>query len=58
MRPFRFERPADAEQAVALLGDSADARYLGGGTNLVDLMRLEVETPGVLIDVRRLRGHD
>jgi xanthine dehydrogenase YagS FAD-binding subunit len=58
MRPFRFERASDAEQAVALLDDAPDARYLGGGTNLVDLMRLGVETPGVLIDVNRLPGHD
>ena len=35
MRPFRFERAADADQAVALLSsDDGDARYLGGGTNL------------------------
>jgi xanthine dehydrogenase YagS FAD-binding subunit len=58
MRPFRFERAVDADQAVALLGDASDARYLGGGTNLVDLMRLGVETPGVLVDVNRLDGHD
>jgi len=59
MRPFRFERAADSEQAVALLAsDDADARYLGGGTNLVDLMRLDVETPRVLIDVAHLPGHD
>jgi xanthine dehydrogenase YagS FAD-binding subunit len=58
VRPFRFERAANAERAVALLSDEPGARYLGGGTNLVDLMRLGVETPGVLIDVRRLSGHD
>ncbi|MBV9810792.1 MAG: xanthine dehydrogenase family protein subunit M [Solirubrobacterales bacterium] len=58
MRPFRFERATDAQQAVALLGDASDARYLGGGTNLVDLMRLGVETPGTLIDVTRLVGYD
>jgi xanthine dehydrogenase YagS FAD-binding subunit len=58
MRPFRFERAVDADQAVALLGDASDARYLGGGTNLVDLMRLGVETPGVLVDVNRLDGHE
>jgi xanthine dehydrogenase YagS FAD-binding subunit len=58
MRPFRFERAADAEEAVALLSsDDGEARYLGGGTNLVDLMRLDVETPGVLIDVAHLHGH-
>lgn len=58
MRPFRFERAADAPHAVALLGDAGDARYLGGGTNLVDLMRLGVETPGTLIDVTRLADLD
>ena len=58
MRPFRFERATDADQAVALLGDEPEARYLGGGTNLVDLMRLGVETPGTLVDVTRLDGHD
>jgi xanthine dehydrogenase YagS FAD-binding subunit len=58
VRPFRFERASDAEQAVALVADEPEARYLGGGTNLVDLMRLGVETPAVLIDVARLGGHD
>ena len=58
MRPFRYERAADAEQAVALLAAEPEARFLAGGTNLVDLMRLGVETPGTLIDITRLRGHD
>jgi xanthine dehydrogenase YagS FAD-binding subunit len=55
VRPFEYERPADAVAAVAAMGD--DARYLGGGTNLVDLMKLGVEAPGRLIDVARL-PHD
>ncbi len=58
MRPFRYERAADAEQAVALLAAEPEARFLAGGTNLVDLMRLGVEAPGILIDVTRLRDHD
>jgi xanthine dehydrogenase YagS FAD-binding subunit len=58
MRPFRYERAADAEQAVALLAAEPEARFLGGGTNLVDLMRLGVETPGMLIDVTRLRDQN
>jgi xanthine dehydrogenase YagS FAD-binding subunit len=57
MRPFRFEHVTDAAHAVALVGAEPGARYLGGGTNLVDLMRLGVETPAVLIDVTRLPGH-
>jgi xanthine dehydrogenase YagS FAD-binding subunit len=58
VRPFRYERAGDAEDAVALLAAEPEARFLGGGTNLVDLMRLGVETPGTLIDVSRLRNHD
>src|SRR4051794_32527582 len=54
MRPFAYERPADAASAVALVSGTEHARYLAGGTNLVDLMKLEVETPGLLVDVREL----
>lgn len=59
MRPFAYERAEDAAGAVAAIQAHASdgARYLGGGTNLVDLMRLGVERPGHLIDVTRL-GHD
>jgi xanthine dehydrogenase YagS FAD-binding subunit len=58
MRPFTYERPEDAAGAVALLDDAGPAaRYLGGGTNLVDLMKLGVESPDVLVDVTRL-PHD
>ncbi|MBV9804472.1 MAG: FAD binding domain-containing protein, partial [Solirubrobacterales bacterium] len=57
MRPFRFERADGADQAIALMGAEPEARYMGGGTNLVDLMRLGVETPGVLVDVARLEQH-
>src|SRR5829696_4804809 len=55
MKPFGYERAADAVGAVALLeGAPGGARYLAGGTNLVDLMKLEVETPALLVDVRDL----
>jgi xanthine dehydrogenase YagS FAD-binding subunit len=54
VRPFAYARPGDASSAVALLAERPRARFLGGGTNLVDLMRLEVETPDLLVDVRRL----
>ncbi len=39
---------------MALLGREPESRYLAGGTNLVDLMRLGVETPATLIDVNHL----
>jgi xanthine dehydrogenase YagS FAD-binding subunit len=57
VRPFHYESPEDASGAVALLEQSPDAAFLGGGTNLVDLMRLGVATPDVLVNVARL-PHD
>lgn len=53
MTPFQFARASDAEDAVRL-GDMAGARYLGGGTNLVDLMRETIEQPASLVDVTGL----
>src|SRR4029453_18082455 len=54
MKPFRYEQPADAAAAVAMLAREPGAKLLGGGTNLVDLMRLGVETPATLVDLARL----
>jgi xanthine dehydrogenase YagS FAD-binding subunit len=54
VRPFAYARAEDAAGAVALLSGSPDGRFLGGGTNLVDLMRLGVETPDLLVDVSKL----
>ncbi|WP_330302822.1 MULTISPECIES: xanthine dehydrogenase family protein subunit M [unclassified Streptomyces] len=54
MREFGYERVLDVSGAVALLGDDPEARLLGGGTNLVDLMKAGVERPTRLIDVREL----
>ena len=54
MREFEYTRAADAATAVAEIGNGA--KFLGGGTNLVDLMKLGVEAPARLVDVRRLPG--
>lgn len=54
MRAFRYHRPADVAEAVALLDADPEAAYLGGGTNLVDLMKLGVQRPGLLVDVTGL----
>ena len=54
MKPFRYERANDASAAVALLSQEAAGAFLGGGTNLVDLMKLGVAQPEVLIDVSHL----
>jgi xanthine dehydrogenase YagS FAD-binding subunit len=54
MNPFRYERANDVPGAVAMLAAAPNGAFLGGGTNLIDLMKLEVMTPDVLVDVRRL----
>jgi len=50
MNPFTYERASDPKSALTL-GAQSGAKYLGGGTNLVDLMRETIEHPAVLIDV-------
>ena len=54
MRPFAYQRPGDVADAVTMLAQAPNGTFLAGGTNLVDLMRLGVATPDVLVDVRRL----
>jgi xanthine dehydrogenase YagS FAD-binding subunit len=51
VRPFRYERADDAAAAVQLLTAEPGAAFLAGGTNLIDLMKLGVERPELLIDV-------
>jgi xanthine dehydrogenase YagS FAD-binding subunit len=53
MTPFTYARAADAADAIRLIGQ-AQAKYLGGGTNLVDLMRETIERPATLVDVTGL----
>ncbi|MGP4014424.1 FAD binding domain-containing protein [Saccharopolyspora sp. 5N708] len=54
MRPFGYERADEISGAIASLERNPNAAFLAGGTNLVDLMKLEVVKPDELIDVRRL----
>src|SRR5438045_1371528 len=60
MNTFEFVRPADAAAAVAAAAraktaqQGAEVRFLAGGTTLIDLMKLNVETPARLLDVNRL----
>jgi xanthine dehydrogenase YagS FAD-binding subunit len=54
VREFVYDRALDVSGALALLDADPDARYLGGGTNLVDLMKTGVERPTRLVDVREL----
>jgi xanthine dehydrogenase YagS FAD-binding subunit len=54
MNPFTYSRAQDAEQAVSAVAAKPQAKFLGGGTNLIDLMKMGVETPAQLIDINRL----
>ncbi|MFJ9037574.1 FAD binding domain-containing protein [Streptomyces sp. NPDC102406] len=54
MKEFGYERALDVRGAVAVLDADPEARFLGGGTNLVDLMKTGVERPAHLVDVREL----
>jgi xanthine dehydrogenase YagS FAD-binding subunit len=60
MHAFEFVRPPDSTAAVAAAAQAktaqqgADVRFIAGGTTLLDLMKLNVETPGRLVDINRL----
>ena len=60
MHTFEFIRPADQASAIATAARSktaqqgADVRFLGGGTTVIDLMKLNVETPARVLDINRL----
>src|SRR5258707_8361778 len=53
MTPFMYTRAVDAADAIRL-ASSIQAKYLGGGTNLVDLMRETIERPSALVDITGL----
>src|SRR6266478_4004443 len=60
MKTFEFTRPADAGAAIATASHSktaqqgSDVRFIAGGTTLLDLMKLNVETPARVLDINRL----
>ncbi len=54
MRPFTYEKATSAQDAAAKVAGRPEAKFIAGGTNLLDLMKLEIETPGHLVDVTGL----
>jgi len=54
MTPFTYTRAAEPQQAVVELGLEPRGKLLGGGTNLIDLMKMGVETPTRIIDINRM----
>ena len=53
MKPFTYERVVDAREAGAAVL-RANAKFISGGTNLLDLMKLEIEQPAHLVDISQL----
>ncbi len=54
MKAFSYERPDSVVAAAKLAAERPNAKFIAGGTNLLDLMKLQIETPATLIDVNRL----
>jgi xanthine dehydrogenase YagS FAD-binding subunit len=54
MRAFAYQRAADVRAATAAGAAGPGVRFIAGGTNLLDLMKLEIETPSRLVDISRL----
>jgi xanthine dehydrogenase YagS FAD-binding subunit len=54
LKPFTYERVASPTEAAKAVAARPGAKFIGGGTNLLDLMKLEVETPTHLVDVNHI----
>lgn len=54
MNPFAYSRANDAAAALSAIAAKPRTKFLGGGTNLIDLMKMGVETPAQLVDINRL----
>jgi xanthine dehydrogenase YagS FAD-binding subunit len=54
MMPFTYTRPKTVDEAIQAHGAGPDVRFIGGGTNLIDLMKMGVERPTHLVDVNKL----
>jgi len=54
MRAFTYERASSPQEAAEMAARRPGAKFIAGGTNLLDLMKLEIETPTHLVDVNRL----
>ncbi|MCC0809370.1 xanthine dehydrogenase family protein subunit M [Methylobacterium sp. W2] len=54
MKSFTYERPGSPAEAAAAVARTPNAKFIAGGTNLLDLMKLQIETPAHLVDVNAL----
>ncbi|KQT14215.1 FAD binding domain-containing protein [Ramlibacter sp. Leaf400] len=54
MKPFTYERARTPAEAASAVARHPQARFIAGGTNLLDLMKLQIEAPAHLVDVNGL----
>ena len=54
MHPFVLTKASDSQSAISKLSTTKNAKPIGGGTNLMDLMKMYVETPAEVIDIKGL----
>ena len=54
MRPFKYTKVQDAGAAVQINAANTNSKFLAGGTNILDLMKEDVERPDELVDITRL----
>src|SRR5436190_24385730 len=54
MRPFKYSKAGDIPMAIKIIGANPNAQFLAGGTNILDLMKEDVERPDELVDITRI----
>src|SRR5947209_12250943 len=54
MNPFTYRRATDRGEAIREVAGNNKAKFLAGGTNLIDLMKMNVQAPNELVDINRL----
>ena len=54
MTPFHYSRASDVADAISQIAADPAAKFIAGGTNLIDLMKYDVEHPARLIDISQL----
>ena len=58
MRPVTYTAASDISGAITIVARDPEAAYIGGGKNLIDLMKIDVMAPARLVDVTGIRSHD
>lgn len=54
MQPFTYIKAKTNQEAIAAMSANANAKFIGGGTNIIDMMKMHIEKPQQLIDITSL----